>query len=120
MRIFSYRNKRLLKRTLLTVLLVLLGVLALVVCRFIYVGRFVIYDSSGAHLDYEQHLSATRAPEAAASDEDFSFDTVLDAASDEEDASSQAGKLTGYYITTTMMARDMGRGARGAFSDGRL
>ena len=85
----------------------LLGVLALVVCRFVYVGRFVTYDSSGAHLDYEQHLSATRAPEAAASDEDFSFDTVLDAASDEEDASSQAEKLTGYYITTTMMARDM-------------
>lgn len=107
MRIFSYRNKRLLKRTLLTVLLVLLGIAALVVCRFIYVGRFVTYDSSGAHLDYEQHLSATRAPEAAASDEDFSFDTVLDAASDEEDASSQTGKLTGYYITTTMMAKDM-------------
>ena len=107
MRIFSYRNKRLLKRTLLTILLVLLGIAALVVCRFIYVGRFVIYDSSGAHLDYEQHLSATRAPEAAASDEDFSFDTVLDAASDEEDTSSQTGKLTGYYLTTTMMARDM-------------
>ena len=107
MRIFSYRNKRLLKRTLLTILLVLLGIAALVVCRFIYVGRFVTYDSSGAHLDYEQHLSAARAPEPAASDEDFSFDTVLDAASDEEDTSSQTGKLTGYYITTTMMARDM-------------
>ena len=107
MRIFSYRNKRLLKRTLLTILLVLLGIAALVVCRFIYVGRFVTYDSSGAHLDYEQHLSATRAPEPAASDEDFSFDTVLDAASSEEDASSQAEKLTGYYITTTMMAKDM-------------
>ena len=107
MRIFSYRNKRLLKRTLLTILLVLLGIAALVVCRFVYVGRFVTYDSSGAHLDYEQHLSAARAPEAAASDEDFSFDTVLDAASDEEDTSSQTGKLTGYYITTTMMAKDM-------------
>ena len=98
MRIFSYRNKRLLKRTLLTVLLVLLGVLALVVCRFIYVGRFVTYDSSGAHLDYEQHLSAARAPEAAASDEDFSFDTVLDAASDEEDASSQADDYNAVMI----------------------
>ena len=51
MRIFSYRNKRLLKRTLLTILLVLLGIAALVVCRFVYVGRFVTYDSSGAHLD---------------------------------------------------------------------
>ena len=57
MRIFSYRNKRLLKRTLLTVLLVLLGIAALVVCRFIYVGRFVTYDSSGAHLDWKRHLA---------------------------------------------------------------
>ena len=109
MRIFSYRNKRLLKRTLLTVLLVLLAIAALVVCRFIYVGRFVTYDNAGAHLDYEQHLSAVRAPEAAKTEteEDFSFDTVLDAASSEDSASSQAAKLTGYYITTTMMANDM-------------
>ncbi len=107
MRIFSYRNKRLLKRTLLTALAVLFGIAALIVCRFIYVGRFVTYDSAGAHLDYEQHLSAVRAPEPVSPEEDFSFDTVLDASSDEEDASSQAGKLTGYYITTTMMVNDM-------------
>ena len=80
MRIFSYRNKRLLKRTLLIALAVLLGILALIVCRFIYLGRFVTYDNAGAHLDYEQHLTATRAPESAPSDVDFSFDTVLDAA----------------------------------------
>ena len=104
MRIFSYRNKRLLKRTLLIALAVLLGILALIVCRFIYLGRFVTYDNAGAHLDYEQHLTATRAPEPAVSDEDFSFDTVLDAASEEDGDTAQTAKLTGYYITTTMLA----------------
>ena len=104
MRIFSYRNKRLLKRTLLIALAVLLGILALIVCRFIYLGRFVTYDNAGAHLDYEQHLTATRTPEPAVSDEDFSFDTVLDAASEEDGDTAQTAKLTGYYITTTMLA----------------
>ncbi len=62
------------------------------------------YDNAGAHLDYEQHLTATRAPEPAVSDEDFSFDTVLDAASEEDGDTAQTAKLTGYYITTTMLA----------------
>ena len=62
MRIFSYRNKRLLKKTLLIALAVVLGLLALIACRFIYLGRFVTYDSTGAHLDYNQHLTAERTP----------------------------------------------------------
>ena len=102
MRIFSYRNKRLLKKTLLIALAVVLGLLALIACRFIYLGRFVTYDSTGAHLDYSQHLTAERTPEPAPPDEDFSFDTVLDT-SEEEDASAQSSRLTGYYITTTML-----------------
>ena len=106
MRIFSYRNKRLLKKTLLIALAVVLGLLALIACRFIYLGRFVTYDSTGAHLDYNQHLTAERTPEPAQPDEDFSFDTVLDA-SEEEDASAQSSKLTGYYITTTMLVNDI-------------
>ena len=50
------------------------------------------YDNAGAHLDYEQHLTATRAPEPAVSDEDFSFDTVLDAASEEDGDTAQTAK----------------------------
>lgn len=105
MRIFSYRNKRLLRRTLLTALAVLLGIAALIICRFLYLGRFVRYDSSGAHLDYAQKLEANRyAATAQAPEEDFSFDVVLE--SYEEDTAAQAGlsQLTGYHITTTMLA----------------
>ena len=117
MRIFSYRNKRLLKRTLLIALAVLLGILALIVCRFIYLGRFVTYDNAGAHLDYEQHLTATRAPEPAVSDEDFSFDTVLDAASEEHRADGKAHRLLYHNHNARLRRRS---GARGALAGGRL
>ena len=103
MRIFSYRNKRLVKRVLLTALAVVLALAALIICRFIYVGRFITYDASGAHLDYTQHLEAARAPEPAQSEEDFSFDTVLDAAGEDASAQGQLTQVNGYYITTTML-----------------
>ena len=103
MRIFSYRNKRLLKKTLKIALAVILGIAALIICRFVYLGRFVTYDDAGAHLDYEQHLSADRTPVIERPEEDFSFDTVLDDTSEEDGAQSQRTQLTGYYITTTML-----------------
>ena len=117
MRIFSYRNKRLLKRTLLIVLAVVLGLLALIACRFIYLGRFVAYDASGAHLDYTQHLKADRtsAP-AAPSEEDFSFDTVLDSSSEEDSPQGAPARLNGYYITTTMLTASVDQ-VRQALSD---
>ena len=107
MRIFSYRNKRLVKKTMKITLAALLGLLALIVCRFVYLGRFVTYDDQGAHLDYEQHLQADRTPEATPPEEDFSFDTVLDDTVEEDAAQSGSTKLTGYYITTTMLANSL-------------
>ena len=107
MRIFSYRNKRLVKKTMKITLAVLLGLLALIVCRFVYLGRFVTYDDQGAHLDYEQHLQADRTPEVTPPEEDFSFDTVLDDTAQEDAAQSGSTKLTGYYITTTMLANSL-------------
>lgn len=107
MRIFSYRNKRLVKKTLKIALAVLLGIAALIVCRVIYLGRFVTYDDQGAHLDYEQHLQADRTPEVQAPEEDFSFDTVLDDTSEEDASQSGSLRLTGYYITTTMLANNL-------------
>lgn len=107
MRIFSYRNKRLVKKTLKIALAVLLGIAALIVCRVIYLGRFVTYDDQGAHLDYAQHLQADRTPEVQVPEEDFSFDTVLDDTSEEDASQSGSLRLTGYYITTTMLANNL-------------
>lgn len=107
MRIFSYRNKRLVKKTLKIALAGLLGIAALIICRVIYLGRFVTYDDQGAHLDYAQHLQADRTPEVQAPEEDFSFDTVLDDTSEEDASQSGSLRLTGYYITTTMLANNL-------------
>ena len=55
MRIFSFRSKRLLRRVLLTVLAVLLAAALLLLCRFLYLSRYVVYSGNEAYL-----LPATR------------------------------------------------------------
>lgn len=108
MRIFSYRNKRLVRRTLLTALLIVLGLAALIFCRFLYLGRYVAYDGTGAHLDYEQRLRSERLPAPEAAQEaDFAFDIVLTGETGEDGAQAGLSRLTGYYITTSMLAESV-------------
>ena len=56
MRIFSYRNKRTLRRIALIALLavVLLGLLIL--ARISYLGRYVVYSPNGVYFDKTQKL----------------------------------------------------------------
>ena len=58
MRIFSFRSKRLLRRVLLTVLAVLLAAALLLLCRFLYLSRYVVYSGNEAYLDFDRTLSA--------------------------------------------------------------
>ena len=60
MRIFSYRNKRTLRRIALIALLaaVLLGLLIL--ARISYLGRYVVYSPDGVYFDKTQKLQRTR------------------------------------------------------------
>lgn len=60
MRIFSYRNKRTLRRIALIALLavVLLGLLIL--ARISYLGRYVVYSPNGVYFDKTQKSSAPR------------------------------------------------------------
>ena len=67
MRIFSYRNKRTLRRIALIALLavVLLGLLIL--ARISYLGRYVVYSPNGVYFDKTQKLQRTpQTPEAPA------------------------------------------------------
>ena len=59
MRIFSYRNKRTLRRIALIALLaaVLLGLLIL--ARISYLGRYVVYSQDGVYFDKTQKLQRT-------------------------------------------------------------
>ena len=62
MRIFSYRNKRTLRRIALIALLaaVLLGLLIL--ARISYLGRYVVYSPDGVYFDKTQKLQCRTHP----------------------------------------------------------
>ena len=104
MRIFSYRNKRFLKRAALIALLAVLLLALLIVARISYLGRFVVYSPDGVYFDKTQKLSRTDETPSAPDSEEYPFETVLSAASDEEETSPAAVQLHGYYISTTMLA----------------
>ena len=91
MRIFSYRNKRTLRRIALIALLavVLLGLLIL--ARISYLGRYVVYSPNGVYFDKTQKLQRTpQTPEAPADAEDYPFETILSAAAEETAADCRA------------------------------
>ena len=83
MRIFSYRNKRFLKRAVLIALLAVLFIALLIVARISYLGRFVVYSPDGVYFDKTQKLSRTDQTLPAQDDGEYPFETVLAAASDE-------------------------------------
>ena len=79
MRIFSYRNKRAVRRALLIALCVAVGLLLLLLCRFIYLGRYVVYEDGAVHFDFTQKLAPTGNVAEAPDPAEFPFETVLDA-----------------------------------------
>lgn len=104
MRIFSYRNKRLIKRGLLVLAAVLAAVLLFALCRFIYIQRFLVYGEGQVSLDYEMLLNPERNPQEETGIPSFSLEIVED---DDQTAASLAEgpikPMTGYYITTSML-----------------
>lgn len=104
MRIFSYRNKRLLRRILLIVLLAALALALLVIARISYLGRYAVYSPEGVYFDKTQKLERTETPAAAASDEEYPFETLFPDTTEEDGVDPNAVQLHGYYISTTMLA----------------
>lgn len=104
MRLFSLRNKRLLRRIGLTVLAVLLTILLLLLCRFLYLSRYVAYSNGGAYLDFDRKLSASHTQQAERSPEDFPFTTLLASQQSAAEESSARTRIQGYYITTNMLS----------------
>lgn len=104
LRIFSYRNKRLVKKGLVILAVILAALLLFILCRFVYLQRFLVYGDGAVSLDYEMHLNPERKPEQETSLPSFSLEIVED---DAQSAASLAEgplkPLTGYYVTTSML-----------------
>lgn len=104
MRIFSYRNKQRAKTALVVLGILLLIFLGFVLCRFLYLQRFLVYTPTSVELDYNQDLQSDRNPTDSAPEGDFPVDVVIDDSYlpvSTEETPMQA--LRGYYITTDML-----------------
>ncbi len=103
MRLFSYRNKQRAKVALI-VLAVILGILlGFVVCRAIYLQRFLVYSETDVRLNYEQDLRSDRQPEEVLSASDFPLEYVEEAIQEVSASDDVMKPLSGYYITTDML-----------------
>ena len=104
MRIFSYRNKQRLKSLLIVLGAALLIFLGFVLCRFLYLQRFLVYTTSSVELDYGQDLSSARQPSGSETEEEFPLEVVIDESYSEVSGEETALQtLHGYYITTDML-----------------
>ena len=82
MRIFSYRNKRAFKRTLLIAGGAALLLLALCISRFVYLQRYITYTDDGAKLNYDQHIEPSGTQPAELDPEQYPFEIIVDTGSD--------------------------------------
>lgn len=106
MRIFSYRNKRALKRVALVLGVILLLAAVLIVCRVIYLERYITYTSEGAKLDYEQNIQRNDIDPVPVDPTLYPFETLLEDIPEEgEEGEVVLRQFKGYYITTTMLNR---------------
>lgn len=105
MRIFSYRNKKRAKYGLLVLAVAALVVLLLVLCRFLYIQRFLVYTDTEVTLDYEQDLQASQQKQEPLNPEDFPLQIVPHEETQPTNATADGPRkpLSGYYITTSML-----------------
>ena len=98
MRIFSYRNKRALRRALLIALLAVVLIGLLILARISYLGRYAVYSPDGVYFDKTQKLQREDVPAAApaADPEEYPFETILSASSGEEETGPETVQLQGY------------------------
>ena len=108
MRIFSYRNKRALRRALLIALLAVVLIGLLILARISYLGRYAVYSPDGVYFDKTQKLQREDVPAAApaADPEEYPFETILSASSGEEETGYNAvlidvkSPLGNFYYST--------------------
>ena len=103
MRIFTYRNKRAVRKTARILGCILLALALLVIGRVLYVQRYVTYTPDGVKLDYDQHLDYTGQEQLEPDPVDYPFETVLDAVAETDEEAEKQTRLDGYSISTTML-----------------
>lgn len=105
MRIFSYRNKRRVRRLLLAVVIVLAVLLFFCLIRFVYLQRFLVYENGNVRLDYDQNLVSQPQEDALFADEPITIITEEAAVQVSNPLDEPRAALNGCYITTSMLTQ---------------
>lgn len=116
MRIFTYRNKRAVRKTARILGGVLLALALLVIGRVLYVQRYVTYTPEGVRLDYDQKIDYTGQAPAEPDPAEYPFETVVDAAAQTDEEAEKKTRLDGYSISTTMLVNGVDQ-VRSALSE---
>lgn len=116
MRIFTYRNKRAVRKTARILGGVLLALALLVIGRVLYVQRYVTYTPEGVKLDYGQRLDYTGQEAPEPDPAEYPFETVVDAVAQTDEEAEKQTRLDGYSISTTMLVNGVDQ-VRSALSE---
>lgn len=105
LRVFSYRNKKRAKTALLVLLALAVVAVLLILCRVIYLRRFLVYTDGEVRLDYEQDLKKENQEQAPLDRDAFQLEIVPADQVQQvgADAASPLTALSGYYVTTDML-----------------
>jgi len=105
LRVFSYRNKKRAKAVLLVLAAAIAILLLFILCRFIYLQRFLVYSDLEVKLDYEQDLQPENQESPTVHPEHFPLEIVPPEAVQQVGAAADSPMkpLSGYYITTNML-----------------
>ena len=104
MRKLSYRSRLRLRRILKRAALVLVILIALAVCTLVYLQRYVVYTTDGAHLDFSRSNESIETAEPDAAESELPIPEQVEITYAEQDeTTAKLKQINGYYITCEML-----------------
>ena len=102
-----YRTQRALKRTAITLLILLLAAAVVWFCWLLWLNRFVVYTENGAVLDFDRSAAELSGVPATPPEDGTPISIYFNEGDDAVETSKELGQLTGYYIDTVALQGDI-------------
>lgn len=104
--IFSYRVRRVLKRLLIGLLALAVLAVAVLMCWFLWLNRYVTYTQDGAILDFDRPLQYAPNTPPAPTEPLPTVNISYGSAEDDEPQQVELTRFSGYYVTLETLLSD--------------
>ena len=104
--IFSYRVRRVLKRLLIGLLALAVLAVAVLMCWFLWLNRYVVYTQDGAILDFDRPVQYAPNTPPAPTEPLPTVNINYGSAEDEEPPETELTRFSGYYVTLETLLSD--------------